>query len=420
MGDFRNPHFFKEKQGFLFYGKGRKMFGRFMLIPLASIFFHISFSFGGTIQLPQTGQTKCYDSLGAEITCAGTGQDGEIKSGVAWPNPRFTAGTGGETDCLTDNLTGLTWVRSPDSTTRTWQGALDYAKNLTLCGHSDWRLPNVNEFESLAHAGQVSLAQWLNDPVQGFSNIQFSDYWSSTSYAYSTPHAWLLDVLSNEVGSSDKQNPKYTLPVRGTTQGLARVWKTGQGRCFNGTGGEITCMGTGQDGETQSGADWPNPRFINIYNGTVTDRLTGLMWLQNGNCIQTRYPNFDTDVTAGDGKVSWQHALDFVKGINTGIYPECGVGYTNWRLPNVHELRSLADYDQEAIDEWLIAQGFMNVQRYGYWTSTTDPEWTTGAYEIMMYIGGPGSYQKSTDWFVWPVRDVVIYNLFLPLIQRNL
>src|SRR3989338_10110057 len=44
----------------------------------------------GTIQLPKTGQTKCYDTVGAEIDCKGTGQDGEIQAGVAWPDPRFT------------------------------------------------------------------------------------------------------------------------------------------------------------------------------------------------------------------------------------------------------------------------------------------------------------------------------------------
>src|SRR4030065_25911 len=43
----------------------------------------------GTVELPQTGQTKCYDTAGTEIACAGTGQDGEIQAGVAWPDPRF-------------------------------------------------------------------------------------------------------------------------------------------------------------------------------------------------------------------------------------------------------------------------------------------------------------------------------------------
>ena len=46
-------------------------------------------AFAGTVQLPQTGQTKCYDMAGIEINCAGTGQDGEIRAGVPWPIPRF-------------------------------------------------------------------------------------------------------------------------------------------------------------------------------------------------------------------------------------------------------------------------------------------------------------------------------------------
>ena len=49
----------------------------FLLIPVIT--------WAGTIQLPQTGQTKCYDTAGTEIPCAGTGQDGEYKAGVAWP-----------------------------------------------------------------------------------------------------------------------------------------------------------------------------------------------------------------------------------------------------------------------------------------------------------------------------------------------
>ena len=34
-----------------------------------------------TIELPQTGQAKCYSSSGVEISCAGTGQDGLHRQG---------------------------------------------------------------------------------------------------------------------------------------------------------------------------------------------------------------------------------------------------------------------------------------------------------------------------------------------------
>ena len=62
----------------------------------------------GVIDLPQTGQTKCYNSGGTEISCSGTGQDGELQMGVDWPDPRFTVSG----DCVTDNLTGLMWAKN--------------------------------------------------------------------------------------------------------------------------------------------------------------------------------------------------------------------------------------------------------------------------------------------------------------------
>jgi len=62
----------------------------------------------GTVNLPETGQTTCYDISGTVIPCTGTGQDGEIQTGVAWPNPRSTDNGDGT---MTDNLTGLVWAK---------------------------------------------------------------------------------------------------------------------------------------------------------------------------------------------------------------------------------------------------------------------------------------------------------------------
>src|SRR4030042_4484728 len=84
-----------------------------------------AFLWAGTIQLPQTGQTRCYDGNGGGICCVGTGQDGDIRAGFPWPDPRFSityCDTNGPcanqssdcdgnslTDVVTDNLTGLMW-----------------------------------------------------------------------------------------------------------------------------------------------------------------------------------------------------------------------------------------------------------------------------------------------------------------------
>jgi hypothetical protein len=39
---------------------------------------------------------------------------------------------------------------------------------------------------------------------------------------------------------------------------------------------------TSESGST--GVAWPNPRFTDNSDGTVTDNLTGLIWLKNANC----------------------------------------------------------------------------------------------------------------------------------------
>jgi hypothetical protein len=105
------------------------------------------------LDLPRTGETVCTDpDTGDPMACAGTGQDGEIRAGVPWPSPRFTVSG----DCVTDALTGLVWPKDAGQAAGPvdWNAALAYADALELCGHTDWRLPSVNELASLVHAGQ--------------------------------------------------------------------------------------------------------------------------------------------------------------------------------------------------------------------------------------------------------------------------
>jgi hypothetical protein len=138
---------------------------------IASFFFILAFLYGGVsisgaIQLPWTGQDKCYtwQSPWEEIpSCLGTGQDGEYQMEIAWPDPRFTVNG----DCVIDNLTGLMWARNGNlpNGTLTWNQAIDYANDLNdpgFCGYLDWRLPNVNELESLVNANENDSATWLN------------------------------------------------------------------------------------------------------------------------------------------------------------------------------------------------------------------------------------------------------------------
>ncbi len=184
------------------------MFNKRQIILTAAVFttalLFYSTVFAGTIQLPKTGQTTSYR----------TGDDGDLEMGVAWHNPRFTING----DCVTDNLTGLMWPKNGNlAGYMSWYSAIDYANNLTLCGYSDWRLPNVNELESLVNAGEPDTAAWLN--TQGFINVQSGGYWSSTTLAGSEYDAyyvnmWAVYILDSYVNIYTKGISYYVWPVR--------------------------------------------------------------------------------------------------------------------------------------------------------------------------------------------------------------
>lgn len=193
----------------------------------------------------------------------------------------------------------------------------------------------------------------------------------------------------------------------------APVAKTGQTTCYDQDNNIIDCTDTGQDGEKQAGVDWPNPRFTDSGDGTITDNLTGLIWLKDANCIKTEYPGFDNDNTSRDGAVVWQHALDFVLGINDGTYADCGAGFTDWRLPNVRELSSIIHYgifrpalsNTDGTGQWSNGDPFFNVQSF-YWSSTSRADRAEVAYFVDIGVARISSQFKSRgDFFrVWCVR----------------
>jgi len=171
-------------------------------------------AFAGTIQLPKTGQTKCYDTNGVQIPCAGTGQDGELQMGVPWPSPRFHDNGNGT---VTDSLTGLMWTKNANlpGSTMTWYQAVDYCNNLTQGGYTDWRLPNVNELESLTNDDEPNVAVWLNS--QGFTNVQSGYYLSATTVAYYPDYAWIVYMGDGSVVyfySKSEIYDFYAWPVR--------------------------------------------------------------------------------------------------------------------------------------------------------------------------------------------------------------
>jgi len=149
--------------------------------------------------------------------------------------------------------------------------------------------------------------------------------------------------------------------------------------------GQTTLYATGDDGDLERGVVWPSPRWTG-YTGTVTDNLTGLMWTKNANL---------------GGIMTWQNALNYVAGMNTGANPN--YGYTDWRLPNINELESLIDAEKY---NPALPSGhpFTGVASGYYWSSSSYAPNTGLAWVVYVHNGGLFAGNKSDSYYVWPVR----------------
>jgi hypothetical protein len=148
--------------------------------------------------------------------------------------------------------------------------------------------------------------------------------------------------------------------------------------------GQTTSYAPGDDGDLQRGMPWPEPRFVEHGDGTVTDKVTGLMWTKDAHQIPT--------------EMNWHDALE---ACNDLVF----AGYHNWRLPNVRELLSLIDYGRH---DPALSEGhpFSNVQPSdAYWSGTTSLPHTAQALNIIMTNGAVRRNNKASSLYrVWPVR----------------
>jgi len=333
----------------------------------------------GSVGYVQTGQISCHDTDGREISCSGSGQDGEFRKGIPWPLPRFEKKDG----TVLDLLTGLTWTESANLSEFpvTWQEALSFISRMNrekAFDYQDWRLPNRRELRSLMSYQTRKPALPEEHP---FNSVFSGWYWTSTTAAINPSYAWYVHMEGARMFYGKKDQFYLFWPVRGT--GNLTLPATGQAECHDMEGNRIACTGTGHDAEHRAGAAWPEPRF-QIQGDTVIDSVTGLCWFR------------DAGLTGRP--VSWSEAFHAVAELNR----EPGA---RWRLPNINELESLTDCSRynPALPS---AHPFSRV-REAYWSSTTsmfEPDW---AWALYLSKGAVGVGQKKGAYFfVWPVSSL--------------
>jgi hypothetical protein len=347
--------------------------------------------------LPASGQSSSYAA----------GDDAAWHKGVAWPARRFTDNQDGS---VSDSLTGLVWLKDAGCLApAVWAGAINAVNQLAngACGLSDgssagqWRLPNLRELESLVDESASSPATPRGSP---FTRVSNGIYWTSTSYyggLAGSPQAWALRMGDGSYVNDSVNNLKTAAvnavwAVKGTGGGAGAAVK------LHATGAYVT-YAAGDDGAVEAGVPLTFPRMRDNGNGTVTDTVTGLVWLKKADCIQQ----------------PWAGALAAVNQLASG---QCGLSDGSapgsWRMPNRKELESLADRAQNNLADYLdttftsanptinsLPAIFTTVVGFQYyWTSTTNAGFTNQAWTLFSCDYGVYSQPKANVGYTLAVR----------------
>lgn len=136
------------------------------------------------------------------------------------------------------------------------------------------------------------------------------------------------DSTDTETDAADESSETEDTSEAVTNEVMFVVVDTMQSECFDNDGESITCPAEGEALKGQDAQyDGFQPSFTDNGDGTVSDDNTGLVWQQT--------PDYS--------QYSYDEAIAYCESLSLGDYDD-------WRLPEIKELYSLADFRGEIVD----------------------------------------------------------------------
>lgn len=278
-----------------------------------------------------TQQKRCFNDTGttscAEVTSSFYGQDGLYADSVTrgFENVKI-----GDKYFVFDNKTELLWYKTASEAPVSFADAQAFCEilnNTSQGNKTNWRLPYLHELVSIVNFDAS------NDPlVDGFyfPFIKTIKYWTLTKLGGN--NRYYVDFSGNSQFYVDDSSSKMNSAI---------------------------CVSSDLEYDTERKFN----RFMEIPGGaevTVEDKLTGLQW--------QKVTDYSTRL--------WKDALKYCESLNFA-------GKTDWRLPNVNELHSLATYEVN----YELQTTFPNMGDDFFWSSTTNANIIKNAWIVEFKYG---------------------------------
>lgn len=346
-------------------------------------------------------------SLGTLAVCTVTEPLASRASAQALPTSLPGIGTAGNPaptyivhgdGTVTDPVTGLMWeqgFRQLDFAEA--EAAADAA---TTGGHTDWRVPSVDELYSLMlFSGDQGHAP-ADRATPPDTARPFLD---TTAFAFEYPTG------GRYIDAQYLTSTVYTATVMGAQH------------CFFGVNfadGRIKCYplrtnpnrGSYYARFVRANPAYGLPDYHDNGDGTVSDLATGLTWAQadSGDAL------FAALVPRADGTMDWEEAQDFAEAL---VF----AGHDDWRLPDAHELQGLVDYARApdstgsaAIDPVFAVTPITNEAGLAdfpaYWSATL---FNPGQDAVLVYFG------RAMGYFAPPGHEIGFYDVHGAGAQRT-